>query len=98
MQQLPFLISSHCVCHLVLVPLASTMQFAFLLPVLSSVSVLQGVFAKFTDNSHNVNPKSVVAGWFAGWHEIQFPAEKVPWKKYTHVIYSFAYVQCLRKT
>ena len=32
----------------------------------------------------------VAAAWFAGYHEHQFPPEKVPWKKYTDVFYAFA--------
>ena len=65
----------------------------FILLVFCTVSALQGVYAKPANYSHNVNSKSVAAAWFAGWHENQFPPEEVPWKGYTHVIYSFAYVE-----
>jgi len=37
-----------------------------------------------------VLPGKVAAGWFAGWHESQFPASQVPWNRYTHVTYAFA--------
>jgi GH18 family chitinase len=58
--------------------------------VFCSVVVFQSVSAGL---AMSVYPDKVAAAWFANWHENDYPAGKVPWGKYTHVIYSFAYAE-----
>ncbi|KAF9528012.1 chitinase [Crepidotus variabilis] len=35
-------------------------------------------------------PTKVAAAWYAGWHQSEFPLDKVSWSKYTHMTYAFA--------
>jgi GH18 family chitinase len=39
--------------------------------------------------------KKIAQAWYAGWHATgpkSVPLSKVPWDKYTHLTYAFAYV------
>jgi len=59
------------------------------LTVIAAVTLLAGS-ARAIDASSLKQDGLVSAAWYAGWHSTQFPVDKIPWTKYTHVSYAFA--------
>jgi chitinase len=55
----------------------------------TALLALLGVISSFACAS---SAKPVAATWYAGWHSTEFPLDKLSWSKYTHVTYSFAWV------
>lgn len=67
-------------------------------PTMRSVLAVLSLAALATGAATKHHSDRVAATWFAGWHADDFPLSKLSWNKYTHVTYSFAYVNVLLKS
>ena len=79
-----------------MVNLAAPRKVALLfLAVTGIAAVLGDLITASNEVDVNLSPgypqrDKVAAAWWAAWHPNLLPLDKVSWKKYTHMTYSFA--------
>ena len=79
-----------------MVYLAASRKVALLVLAVTGIAVVLGdSITASNEVDFNLSPgyfqrDKVAAAWWAAWHPNLLPLDKVSWKKYTHMTYSFA--------